>query len=57
MLSKMAPPVFPVALGVIRAVTDFTYESRMEQIIASEKETSPIKCMDDLMNSGKTWDI
>ena len=57
MLSKMAPPSFPIAMGVIRSVTDFTYDSRMEQIIASEKENSPIKCMDDLLNSGKTWEI
>ena len=57
LLAKMSPPKYPVALGVIRSITDFTYESRMEDIIKSEKETSPIKCVDDLLNSGKTWDI
>ncbi len=57
MLSKMAPPVFPIAVGVIRSVTDFTFESRMEEIIESEKESSPIKCVDDLLKSGKTWEI
>lgn len=57
MLAKMAPPAFPVVLGVIRSVVDFTYESRMEQIIVSEMETNPIKTVDDLLNSGKTWDI
>jgi 2-oxoglutarate ferredoxin oxidoreductase subunit beta len=57
MLAKMAPPAFPVVLGVIRSVADFTYESRMDQIILSEMETNPIKTVDDLLNSGKTWDI
>ncbi len=57
MLSKMAPPVYPVAVGVIRSVNNLTYESQMDQIIKSEKETNPIKCVDDLLMSGKTWEI
>jgi len=57
MLAKMAPPVFPIVLGVIRSVTDFTFESKMEQIIQYEIETSLIKTVDDLLNSGKTWEI
>ncbi|MCD4665175.1 MAG: 2-oxoacid:ferredoxin oxidoreductase subunit beta [Bacteroidales bacterium] len=57
LLATMSPPKYPVALGVIRSISDFTYESKMEDIIKSEKETSPIKCVDDLLNSGKTWDI
>jgi len=57
LLATMAPPKYPVALGVIRSITDFTYDDKMENIIKQEKENSPIKTMDDLLNSGKTWDI
>lgn len=57
MLSKMAPPEFPMAMGVIRSVEKPTYEVAMEQIIDTAKSTSSIKCMDDLLNSGKTWTI
>ncbi len=57
LLANMSPPEFPAALGVIRSVSDFTYETKMEEIMETEKETSPIKTVDDLLNSGKTWDI
>ena len=57
LLVTMAPPEYPIALGVIRSITDFTYDERMEQIIEEEKVKSPIKTVDDLLNSGKTWEI
>jgi 2-oxoglutarate ferredoxin oxidoreductase subunit beta len=57
MLAKMGPPVFPMAFGVIRSVIDFTFESKMEQVIRAEMETNPIKSVDHLLNSGKTWEI
>lgn len=57
MLAKMAPPHFPVAMGVIRSVENPTYEGRLTEIIDAEKQNNPIKSMDDLFNSGKTWDI
>lgn len=57
LLANMSPPHFPAALGVIRSVTDPTYEDKMELLMESEKQSSPIKSMDDLLNSGKTWDI
>ncbi len=57
LLANMSPPEFPAALGVIRSVSDFTYEDKMEQVMEIEKKTNPIKMMDDLLNSGKTWDI
>ncbi|NOX47584.1 MAG: 2-oxoacid:ferredoxin oxidoreductase subunit beta [Chlorobi bacterium] len=57
MLAKMQPPEFPVALGVIRSVSHSTYERRLEEIIEEERESQPIKCVDDLLNSGKTWEI
>ncbi|MEZ5082875.1 MAG: 2-oxoacid:ferredoxin oxidoreductase subunit beta [Bacteroidales bacterium] len=57
LLATMKPPHYPIAMGVIRSITDFTYDERMEQIIELEKERSPIKTVDDLLNSGKTWEI
>jgi len=57
LLATMAPPKYPMALGVIRSVTDFTYDGKLENIIESEKATSPIQSVDDLLNSGKTWNI
>lgn len=57
MLVNMKAPEFPVALGVIRRIKDATYDSNMEAQIAGVKEKSKIKNMDDLLNSGDTWEI
>jgi 2-oxoglutarate ferredoxin oxidoreductase subunit beta len=57
LLANMKPPNFPRVMGVIRSISDFTYDSRMEQMIREEKERNPIKTVDDLLNSGKTWEI
>jgi len=57
LLSTMSPPHYPIAMGIIRSISDFTYDSKMEEMIETEKEQSPIKTMDDLLNSGKTWEI
>ena len=47
----------PVAIGVIRNVkkTSYTqlYEDQMEEQMANGK----YKCVDDLLNSGDTWEI
>ncbi|MCP4552919.1 MAG: 2-oxoacid:ferredoxin oxidoreductase subunit beta [Bacteroidetes bacterium] len=57
MLSRMAPPKFPVALGVIRSVVQDTYEQLMTDSIKMAKEKSSLKNMDDLLRSGSTWEI
>mgnify|MGYP000871457381 CR=1 FL=1 len=57
MLAKMSFPDFPVALGVIRSAQFPTYDDLMEEQIAQIKARSPIKCMDDLLNSGETWEV
>ena len=57
LLATMKPPEYPIAFGIIRSVLDFTYDGKMESIVKQEKANSPIKTMDDLLNSGKTWDI
>lgn len=56
-LASMKYPEFPVALGVIRDVEDITYNEEMEREIAMVQSTATIKCVDDLLNSGETWEI
>lgn len=57
MLSKMLPPAFPIALGVIRSAVSDTYCELLQNSIDDQKAKSPIKCVDDLLNSGDTWVI
>ncbi len=57
MLASMAQPDFPSAIGIIRAVKSETLEDNVWNSIEHEKKTSKIKSMDDLLNSGNTWEI
>ena len=57
MLAKLAPPHFPMVFGVIRAAMFPTYDDMVEEQIKYAKENSPIKNVDDLLNSGDVWDI
>ena len=57
MLAKMQPPLYPIALGVIRSAMYPTYDDLVEEQIKQAKETSKIKNVDDLLNSGDTWEI
>ncbi|MEI6820453.1 MAG: 2-oxoacid:ferredoxin oxidoreductase subunit beta [Bacteroidota bacterium] len=57
MLAKMSPPHLPMAFGVIRSAMYPTYDDLVEEQIRYAKENSKIKNMDDLLNSGDTWDI
>jgi 2-oxoglutarate ferredoxin oxidoreductase subunit beta len=57
MLVHMKAPEFPVALGVIRDVEGHTYDEALEEQITRVRATSPIRCADDLLNSGETWEV
>ncbi len=57
MLGRMHFPKYPIALGVIRSAPFNTYDQLMEEQIENEKKSSAIKCVDDLLNSGDTWEI
>ncbi len=57
MLGKMGPPDLPVALGVIRSAEFETYDDMVEVQIESARESSGIKSVDDLLNSGETFEI
>jgi 2-oxoglutarate ferredoxin oxidoreductase subunit beta len=57
LLAKMAPPAFPMAIGVIRSAKAETFDRLMDEQIDAQKEHSPIRCVDDLLNSGDTFEI
>ncbi len=58
MLASMEYPDFPVALGVIRAYQgQETYDRQVENQINKIKANSKIKCVDDLLVSGSTWEV
>jgi 2-oxoglutarate ferredoxin oxidoreductase subunit beta len=57
MLANMRYPDFPVAVGVIRNVESDTYERKMEEQIRQVQEESEYKNVDDLLNSGNTWEV
>ncbi|MBK7212863.1 MAG: 2-oxoacid:ferredoxin oxidoreductase subunit beta [Bacteroidales bacterium] len=57
MLAKMAPPHYPVAVGVIRSTMYPTYDDLVVDQINYAQATSKIKNVDDLLNSGDTWEI
>ncbi len=57
MLVNMQVPKYPVAFGVIRAVESTTYDEKIEQQIEAIQAKSEIKCMDDLLRSGATWEV
>jgi 2-oxoglutarate ferredoxin oxidoreductase subunit beta len=57
MLAHMRYPEYPVAFGIIRSVPGPAYEDDLENQIQYIKEKSSIKCMDDLLNSGNTWEV
>ena len=57
MLASMAPPELPAAIGVIRAVKSQTLEEQVWNAVKQVKETSSFNSVDDLLNSGNTWEI
>jgi len=57
MLANMRYPDYPVALGVIRSVPGPTYERDLAQQITEVRNTSRIKNMNDLLNSGSVWKV
>lgn len=56
MLVHMRPPM-PVALGVIRAVADSTYDDNVRDQVIEVQKNARIRCMDDLLKSGDTWEV
>lgn len=57
MLVRLAPPNFPMVLGVIREVAAPSYTERLKEEILRSTERSKYKNMDDLLSSGETWEV
>lgn len=56
-LAGMGYPDHPVALGVIRAINDQTYDGAMLEQHVRVQAASTIKSVDDLLMSGSTWEV
>lgn len=57
MLVRMSRPHFPIAMGVIRACKSDVYEDLLYDQMNTIRQTSKIKCVDDLLTSGNTFSI
>lgn len=57
MLINMKSPEMPVALGVIRAVKDSTYDDNVRDQVLEVQKGRKICCVDELLQSGSTWTV
>jgi len=57
MLANMSYPDYPVAFGVIRSVKAQTYDNAVQKQVEDVKSKSSVKCVDDLLRSGTTWEV
>ena len=57
MLIDMMYPEVPVALGVIRAVKDKTYDDNVRDQVIDAREHAQIHNMDELLHSGAIWEV
>lgn len=57
MLVNMKGPDLPVALGVIRAVRDHTYDDCVRDQLIEVRMQAKIFNVDGLLNSGETWEV
>lgn len=56
-LINMSLPHFPVVFGVIRSVDAPVYDEEMVKQIKQVQETRRVTCVDDLLQSGNTWEV
>ncbi len=57
MLARMAPPHFPMALGVIRQVRTKTFDEAVVMEAEQVRQSARYHSMDELLRSGETWEI
>lgn len=57
MLVRMTLPEYPVAMGVIRNYQSTCYDQLLEEQVKYAQETTDIKNVNDLLNSGNTFEI
>ncbi|HNX83286.1 MAG TPA: 2-oxoacid:ferredoxin oxidoreductase subunit beta, partial [Bacteroidales bacterium] len=56
-LAGMSLPEYPVALGVIRAISAQTYDAAMMEQHERVQARSKIRTVDELLRSGSTWEV
>lgn len=56
-LINMQLPDFPVVFGVIRSVAAPVYDAEVEKQINEVQQNRKITCVDELLNSGNTWEV
>ncbi len=56
-LINMQLPDFPVAFGVIRNVEALVYDQEMVKQIDEVQQKRKVTCVDELLNSGNTWEV
>lgn len=57
LLINMNAPDFPVALGVIRSVETTSFDENIWNQIEGEKQKAKFSSVNELLNSGVTWEI
>jgi 2-oxoglutarate ferredoxin oxidoreductase subunit beta len=57
MLARMPFPAYPVAIGVLYAVTKPTYDETLKQQLSVAKEKLGTGDLDKLLHSGNTWQV
>lgn len=57
MLARMAPPHFPMVLGVIRQVRTQTFDESVAMEAEKVKQMARYHSMDELLRSGEIWEI
>lgn len=57
LLANMTGPELPIAMGVIRAVEEETYDAAVYNQIAEVQAQTPVRSFDDLVASCETWEM
>ncbi len=57
MLARMAPPHYPMALGVIRQVRAKTFDEAIAEEAERVMQAARYHSVDELLRSGETWEI
>jgi 2-oxoglutarate ferredoxin oxidoreductase subunit beta len=57
LLGRMSLPEYPVAMGVIRSVEASVYDIELQKQVDHAQANSKIKNMNDLINSGETFEL
>jgi 2-oxoglutarate ferredoxin oxidoreductase subunit beta len=57
LIAQMRPPEFPAALGVIRKVSQPTFDEEILNQLEHEQKNAKFKTVDELLKSGETWEV